>query len=61
MTQMECPVCKYPQSSVVRTGMDNHSPNTVLRRRECAKCGNRWSTHEKLRDPKQKRIEIRHE
>ncbi len=57
---MDCVKCKYPDSQVIRTEHVDRPPNTILRRRECLRCGQRWSTQEKIKDPKQKRIEINH-
>lgn len=36
---MNCPVCTHPENRVI--GND-----AARRRRECARCGNRWSTVE---------------
>ena len=55
---MICPNCQYPDSHVVKSE-PNYNSTYIIRRRECTKCGNRYTTHEKMRDPKQKRIEIR--
>lgn len=46
---MECTKCKYPDSHVVYTIKEDFN-NRITRRRECLRCGNRFTTHEKLRD-----------
>ena len=46
---MQCPGCKYPDSHVVYTTHDDFK-NMIGRRRECLRCGLRFTTHEKLRD-----------
>lgn len=46
---MQCKFCDYPDSRVVETNKDNHS-NQIYRRRECIKCGGRFTTQENLRD-----------
>ena len=46
---MECRVCGYPSSRVVRTTNDEPN-NQIYRRRECIKCGARYTTQEHLRD-----------
>lgn len=48
---MLCPICQYSHSEVVRTTHDDNR-NLILRRRECLKCGNRFTTNEKLRESK---------
>jgi len=46
---MLCKSCNYPESRVVETRQDeNH--NQIYRRRECIKCGVRYTTQEHLRD-----------
>lgn len=47
---MQCIQCKYPESKVVRTTTLDWD-SVVRRRRECVKCGNRFTTLEKLREP----------
>lgn len=48
---MQCTGCKYPDSHVVYT--KNHDiKHAIERRRECLRCGLRFTTHEKLREPK---------
>ncbi len=42
---MRCPYCKYQESRVVDTTHD--SRGGVRRRRECANCGQRFSTYER--------------
>lgn len=46
---MQCIYCKYPDSHVVTTWEDSIR-NIIKRRRECLKCGMRYTTEEKLRD-----------
>lgn len=47
---MQCKHCAYPDTRVVYT---KHDPNSVTqRRRECVKCGLRFTTHEKVREKK---------
>lgn len=48
---MKCQGCGYPQSQVVETKKDD-AHGIVKRRRECMRCGLRFTTHEKLRDEK---------
>jgi transcriptional repressor NrdR len=47
---MQCTKCKYPDSRVVSTD-HNDRKNLIQRRRECLKCGVRFTTYEQLRDP----------
>ena len=49
--QMQCTKCKYPESHVVRTEHDDLK-NLLQRRRECLRCGARFTTHEKMREDK---------
>lgn len=46
---MRCPFCSYEESKVVdsRSTDDN---NTIRRRRECLRCGKRYTTYEKIED-----------
>lgn len=46
---MQCTHCKYPESRVVETNKDEKL-NQIYRRRECIKCGIRFTTQEHLRD-----------
>lgn len=48
---MQCKNCNYPDSSVVRT-THNDFKNVIERRRECLRCGVRFTTQEKLKDKK---------
>lgn len=48
---MQCISCKYPDSRVVKSAHDDFK-NLVQRRRECLRCGARFTTHEKMRDDK---------
>lgn len=46
---MQCKSCNYPHSRVVSTDKDERL-NQIVRRRECTKCGARYTTHEHFRD-----------
>lgn len=46
---MRCKYCSYPDSKIVQTYKDNDE-RFVYRRRECIKCGARYTTSEHLRD-----------
>lgn len=46
---MQCRVCNYPDSRVVETRSDDRI-NQIYRRRECIKCGSRFTTQEHLRE-----------
>lgn len=46
---MLCKACNYPDSRVVETRQDENN-NQIYRRRECIKCGVRYTTQEHLRD-----------
>lgn len=46
---MLCRSCGYPDSCVVSTSHNDRKQQTE-RRRECLKCGARFTTHEKHRD-----------
>lgn len=46
---MHCRHCNYPDTSVVKTTKHDFK-NLIERRRECLRCGLRFSTHEKLRE-----------
>jgi len=46
---MLCRACGYPDSSVVST-KHNDKKQLTERRRECIKCGGRFTTHEKHRE-----------
>ena len=46
---MQCKACNYPDSRVVDTTKDEKT-NQIYRRRECIKCGVRFTTQEHLRD-----------
>lgn len=46
---MQCKACGYPDSHVVYTKNDDFKER-IERRRECLRCGGRFTTHEKLRD-----------
>ncbi len=42
---MRCPYCQNSDSKVLDTSRDNHGG--IRRRRECLKCGQRFSSHER--------------
>jgi len=46
---LRCPFCKYPESRVIesRPAQDG---NVIRRRRECIKCGRRFTTYERLEE-----------
>lgn len=46
---MLCKNCNYPESRVVDTRQDDNL-NQIRRRRECVKCGVRYTTQEHIRD-----------
>lgn len=46
---MQCRSCNYPDSRVVDTRREEET-NQVYRRRECIKCGARFTTREHFRD-----------
>lgn len=46
---MQCRSCNYPHSRVVETTQDPNR-NQITRRRECIKCGERFTTRENFRD-----------
>jgi len=45
---MQCTHCDYPSTSVVYTRHDDD--HIIKRRRECLRCGKRFTTQEKIRD-----------
>lgn len=46
---MQCKSCGYGDSRVVET-TQNERTNLVMRRRECIKCGVRYTTQERIHD-----------
>ena len=50
---MNCTSCKYPDTRVVETNHSKHD-DMILRRRECLRCGMRFTTQEHLREAKQR-------
>lgn len=50
---MDCPGCKYPDSRVVETNPNGH--DMIRRRRQCIKCGLRFTTAEQVKPPKKKK------
>lgn len=47
---MQCTGCKYPETQVVETRQDGEE--MIRRRRQCMRCGLRFSTQESIREPK---------
>jgi transcriptional regulator NrdR family protein len=45
---MDCKHCKYPESRVVETRQQDN--DSIYRRRECVRCGERFTTYEQVRD-----------
>jgi len=46
---MQCKKCNYPDTRVVKTQIDDKT-NQTYRRRECIKCGARFTTQEHERN-----------
>lgn len=46
---MKCPFCGYDESKVVDS-RSTDDKSAIRRRRECAKCGKRYTTYEKIED-----------
>lgn len=46
---MQCNSCSYADSRVVETKRDDRL-NKIVRRRECIKCGVRFTTQENIRE-----------
>ena len=46
---MRCPACGHPESKVVDSRPSDEF-NSIRRRRECLKCGSRFTTYERLGD-----------
>ncbi len=44
---MKCPYCKNPDTKVIETRLTD-SDGSIRRRRECEKCGNRFTTFERI-------------
>ena len=44
---MNCPICQHTEHSVAKTEPTKH---TIRRRRQCLRCGHRWTTFEGLSD-----------
>lgn len=55
---MQCKACNYPDSRVVETTREMKT-NQVRRRRECIKCGVRFTTQEHFRDADNKRSDFK--
>ncbi len=49
---MNCKACDYPHSEVIRVTHDDNN-NLNLRRRQCLRCGKRYSTIEYMRPIKE--------
>ncbi len=52
---MKCPVCQFPESSVVQT-FPGDTKNK--RRRQCSQCGHRFNTFESTEDTARKLEEL---
>lgn len=50
---MDCPGCKYSDTRVLESRPDSN--DGIRRRRQCIKCGLRFSTEEHVKDPKKKK------
>ncbi len=46
---MKCPFCQHPESKVLDSRMSKEM-DTIRRRRECLKCGKRFTTAERLEE-----------
>lgn len=46
---MECKHCRYPDTRVITTRKDDEL-NQTYRRRECIRCGSRFTTQEHYRE-----------
>lgn len=44
---MNCPICHHDENFVVRTDAEQ---DTIRRRRQCRRCGHRWTTYETAAD-----------
>jgi transcriptional regulator NrdR family protein len=53
---LKCPVCQHTDSSVVRTDQEAHY---IKRRRQCSRCGHRWTTGEAPIEELQNTIKIK--
>lgn len=42
---MECPNCENPRTEVLES---RKKPDTIRRRRECKRCGTRFTTYEEI-------------
>jgi transcriptional repressor NrdR len=47
---MKCTSCKYPDTQVVETRHDDQE--MIRRRRQCMRCGVRFTTQESLKEPR---------
>ena len=48
---MQCKGCSYPETRVVETRHDDDD-SRIKRRRECLRCGLRFTTHEQYKEMK---------
>jgi transcriptional repressor NrdR len=46
---LRCPFCSFDESKVVDSRATDEN-TTIRRRRECIKCGKRYTTYEKIED-----------
>lgn len=55
---MECTSCKYGLTEVLET---RHNPNNMIRRRrQCMRCGLRFTTEEGIKDPRKGKKQLEH-
>ncbi|MGA1871135.1 MAG: transcriptional regulator NrdR [bacterium] len=46
---MRCPYCRHPENKVLDS-RESSEGRSIRRRRECLKCGNRFTTYERIED-----------
>jgi transcriptional repressor NrdR len=51
---MDCPGCKYSETRVIESRPTTH--DNIRRRRQCIKCGLRFTTDEQVRERKKKDV-----
>lgn len=54
---MDCPGCKYPESRVVESRPNGYEK--IRRRRQCIKCGLRFTTEEMVREDPRKKKDVK--
>ena len=52
---VNCPTCEHPHSSVIDSRPREDS-KSIRRRRECIKCGERWTTREVIVQEHKKQV-----